>query len=214
MLQVNEAFSDEHIRSHCPMCDRTTNTFTDPLEETEDFHIVCDAHCIREGHILIIPKIHVPCIGGYSRELFEAFLTLYEKTKNFVKDTYGSVVTFEHGVIGQTVYHSHIHLLPFEGSIQNIIPEGETYCKKLSSLDNLKDEFEKEKQYLFVSIEDNMWTVDTVLGAPRFFRDRFAEAENRAERGNWKEMHSDEKIMEEVKEENGRCQEKWREYKD
>jgi hypothetical protein len=41
-------------------------------------------------------------------------------------------------------------------------------------------------------IEDNKWVVDVNLAAPRFFRDRFAVALGKPEKGNWKQMHVEE----------------------
>lgn len=58
-----------------------------------------------------------------------------------------------------------------------------------------------------------MWVVDTGLGAPRFFRDRFAAALGKPERGNWKNIHTDEKIMATTHQENLRCIELWKNFK-
>ncbi|MBU1000029.1 HIT domain-containing protein [Patescibacteria group bacterium] len=59
--------------------------------------MVCDANPVVGGHILIIPKSHLSCIGEYSKNLFKEFLNLYKKVSEFLLKAYGSVSTFEHG---------------------------------------------------------------------------------------------------------------------
>lgn len=187
--------SEDYIKLNCPHCDPKSQAFKYLLEETEDFRIVCDCHPILEGHILIIPKAHLVCIGEYPAELYNEFLQLYEKYQSVIKLLYGKVSTFEHGKLGQTVFHSHIHILPFAGNPNNIVPEGPDKYQKIFSLDELKNIYKTEGGYLFFSIESDKWLVDIALAAPRFFRDRFAKALGRPDRGNWKIMHENKEEM-------------------
>lgn len=198
--------------NNCPHCVRTSFAFKHPLSDTKNFLVVCDVHPLVEGHILIIPKEHISCVGEYPSELMWEFNSLYEKVSNFVKKTYGAVASFEHGVIGQTVFHSHVHFLPFKGSVKDIVPEGENRLKKLLSIFDLKEIFESEKGYLFFSIEDKMYTVDQILGQPRFFRDRFAKAVGKPERGNWKTMMNDKAIMAVAEDEMKQLISKWNSF--
>jgi diadenosine tetraphosphate (Ap4A) HIT family hydrolase len=206
-------FSEEAIRANCPHCDPTSHSFEYTLEKTEDFYVVCDANPIEEGHLLIIPKAHLSCIGEYPPELYDKFIALHQKVSNFVRSTYGSVGVFEHGKLGQTVFHSHVHYLPFAGKPEDIIPEGTDKIQPLSDLADLRAIFEREKGYLFFGIDDQHWTVDTELAAPRFFRDRFAVALKVPERGNWKAMREDPEIMKSVKAYNDATQAKWESFK-
>jgi hypothetical protein len=64
--------------------------------------------------------------------------------------------------------------------------------------------------YLFFSIGNKMWVVDTNIGKPRFFRDRFAIALHHPERGNWKEMRVNKLVMEEASQDILDLQSKWR----
>lgn len=207
-----EDLSEQAIRANCPHCDRNSQAFTYLLEETKNFYIVCDAHPLEEGHILIIPKNHVSCIAEYSEELYKEFLELYKKCFDFVKKTYGSVSTFEHGKFGQTVFHSHVHFMPFTGTPTDIIPEGQEKLTKIHDLQALKTYFKHDGGYLFFSIEDNMWIVDVSLAAPRFFRDRFAIALQRPERGNWKTMRGNEELMQQGKKDDIATQSAWNMY--
>jgi diadenosine tetraphosphate (Ap4A) HIT family hydrolase len=202
-------FSEQSIQDNCPHCNPGSQAFQEILENTGNFWIVCDSHPLCEGHILIIPKRHISCIGEYPSDLFREFEGIYDKVKKFLKNQYGSVATFEHGVLGQTIFHSHIHLLPFANEPEKIIPEKQEHLIPLKSLGELATIFRKSKGYLFFSINDRMWTVDPMLAAPRFFRDRFAQALGVQERENWKVFHNDAALMEIAKKENLSLKKKW-----
>ncbi|MDO8573625.1 MAG: HIT domain-containing protein [Candidatus Daviesbacteria bacterium] len=186
---IEDELSEKYIREHCPHCNLNSEAYKYLLEKTDNFSIVCDPHPITAGHILIIPKHHLSCIGEYPEDIYTEFLILYQKVSDFLSKKYGSISSFEHGKFGQTVFHSHVHFIPFKGASIEIVPEREAKLTRIGDLFELKGLFEKNGGYLFFSIENNKWVVDTNLTAPRFFRDRFAVALNRPERGNWKEMH-------------------------
>lgn len=207
---MDEKYSEDYLRAHCPFCDPQESwAFDRKLEEFTHFHLICDVHPLMEGHLLLIPKRHVSCIGEYSAEEWEEFLILYESIKKWVETQYGSVATFEHGRIGQTVFHSHIHFLPFACQPGQIIPEGSQHLHSLSSLQDLVPLFQKEAKYLFFSIGADMWTVDPLLGAPRFFRDRFAAALGCPEKGNWKITRANPTLVASDQEINKRCQRRY-----
>jgi diadenosine tetraphosphate (Ap4A) HIT family hydrolase len=193
-----EDFSEHAIKTNCPFCDLSSSAHGFPLQETNNFNITCDAHPITDGHILIVPKKHFSCIGEYSTDVLEEFLKVNVAVKDFVKNVYGSVSSFEHGVIGQTVFHSHVHILPFTGNANDVIPEGDSYLDEIKDISKLEEIYQKDGKYLFFTIGESMWLVDTALGTPRFFRDRFAVALGRPELGNWKMMHQNPAIMDEA----------------
>lgn len=207
-----EDFSEEGIKKHCPHCDTESSAFQYPLLITDNFSIVCDVNPIIEGHLLIIPKRHISCIGEYPPNLFKEFLDLRREFSEFLLNEYGSISTFEHGKFGQTVFHSHVHLLPFRGKALDVVSEGENQLFKIKKIKDLKTLYKKDGGYLFFSIGENMWTVDLSLTAPRFFRDRFAKALGRPERGNWKEMRVSETIRKITAQEAIDGQSKWRKW--
>lgn len=171
--------------------------------------IVCDAHPLVEGHVLIVPKKHYSCIGEYPDILLEEFKNIYEKVSRFIDGNYGPVCGFEHGKVGQTVFHSHVHLLPCKCKETDIIFEGPDKLKEINDFKNLKTIFENDGQYLFFSVSGDKYVVDCSIGAPRFFRDRFANALDCSERADWKEMHSHRTLMQEAEIENASLISKW-----
>lgn len=195
---------------NCPHCDPNSSALKHPLKITKNFRVVCDVHPLVEGHILIIPKDHFSCVGAFPKDLFEEFLILYQEASAFLKKEYQTVSSFEHGVIGQTVFHSHVHLLPFQGNSEMIVPEGQTNLTPITQLVSLLKVFETEGKYLFFSIGEKLWLVQTSLGAPLFFRDRFARARGTPERGDWKKMEQDQKIMESAQKDIMNLEKKWK----
>lgn len=185
---TEDELSEEYIRKHCPHCDHKSEAYKYLLEETESFYIVCDVHPITKGHILIIPKQHLSCIGEYPDNTYKELENLYQKVSDFLSQEYGSVSSFEHGKLSQTVFHSHVHFIPFKGTSSDIVPE-ENKLNRIDSLSKIKPIFKKHGGYLFFSIGNDKWMVDTTLAAPRFFRDRYALALKKPYRGNWKKMH-------------------------
>lgn len=134
------------------------------------------------------------------------------KIRDFLTINYGSVAVFEHGIFGQTVFHSHIHYLPFKGKPSDIVPEGNNELTPLIDFDQLKTILKKDGGYLFMSIGPNMWTVNPKLQAPRFFRDRFAIATGKPELGNWKAMRGNDQLIEQAKITCLATQKKWQKY--
>ncbi len=205
---MTDTLSEQYIKENCPFDQNNHLAFTYLLEETEDFRVACDFNPLTEGHILIVPKKHISCVGEYPEDLFNKFLVVYEKVSRFIISNYGSVSTFEHGKIGQTVFHSHVHLMPFNGNPLDIIPEGENHLEKIPNIQKLRGKTE----YLFFSIEDNKFLVDPKLGIPRFFRERFAKALGVPERANWKAIQNDPIFRKKFNTENNRCKNLWLKY--
>ena len=196
---------------NCPHCDPSSFALERTVLATSNFSIVCDAHPLVEGHILIIPKRHISCAGAFSQDLFEEFLSHFQPVSTFISDTYGTVSSFEHGVIGQTVFHAHVHVLPYNGEPTDIVPEGMKYLR-VFPVGQLRKAYKKEGKYLFLSIGNRSWIVNSGLGQPRFFRDRFAQVLGVRERGDWKSMHNNAALMQKVTKENESVQVKWKKW--
>jgi diadenosine tetraphosphate (Ap4A) HIT family hydrolase len=194
----------------CPHCNPKSYALLFPLFGGEQLTIYTDGHPLTEGHILIITNEHTPCMGSLKAE-FKEFKKLYGMVISFLSKEYGPFAVFEHGITGQTVYHTHMHFLPFRGSLKDIVKEKGS-VSRLKSVDEIKALFRKEGKYLFLQINKDLFSVDTGIGTPRFFRDRFAKALGRPERGNWKEMYENKELMKKAAQEIMNVKMKWRKY--
>lgn len=191
MSSSNPDLSEASIRSNCPFCDPTSHAYAYMLAETNGFRILCDRNPLAKGHILVIPKTHRACIAEYSQAELGEFESINAKVAAFVKEAYGSVAIFEHGNFGQTVFHSHVHYLPYTGDVAAVVPEGSEYITAIGGLSDLDAHFRADGGYLYAQVAGQDYVVDAKLAAPRFFRDRFAVALGAPERGNWKLLQTD-----------------------
>jgi len=136
-------------------------------------------------------------------------MILDKLVKKFVLDNFGSVSIFEHGKFGQTIFHLHVHYLPFKGRASDIVTEGGDKIFSIKSNENLQKFLQKDGGYLYLSIGNEKWIVTPSLTSPRFFRDRFAKVLHRSERGDWKKMRTNELLMKIVHNENLTTQKLW-----
>ena len=194
----------------CPHCQGGFG-LEDPLYNDNNFWIVCDVHPIIEGHILIIPKKHISCMGALSFELFNEYKNLYKKVLDFLNKAYGNTAIFEHGITGQSVFHAHTHFLPFNEIITDIVNEIDM-LKPIKELEEIKNAFDRNHKYLFIAINDEKWLVDTKIGTPRFFRDRISNALNVPEKGNWLKAENSSELMLEFKKNIKELINKWNNY--
>lgn len=205
-----EKFSEQAIKENCPNCSIGSRASARILEQTDNFYTVCDDHPLTEGHILIIPKQHISCVGAYPEDIFKEFLELNDKVSQFLTSVYKSVSSFEHGIYGQTVFHAHTHYFPFEGEPIDIVPEGKDKLSKINDLSKLKTLFKRDGGYLFFSLGEDKWNVDVTIAVPRFFRDRYAKALGKPERADWKTMHENQVLMQEAEKDNANTQANWK----
>jgi len=85
----------------------------------EDEHVfaILDTSQVTPGHTLLIPKKHVRNIYDYDEELASQVFTAVPKVaralRDFNDDVEGlNVLVNNEEIASQTVFHSHIHLLP------------------------------------------------------------------------------------------------------
>jgi len=85
----------------------------------EDDHVfaILDTSQVTPGHTLLIPKTHVRNIYDYDEELasrvFAAVPKVSRALRDFDDDVNGlNVLVNNEEIASQTVFHSHIHLLP------------------------------------------------------------------------------------------------------
>ena len=95
----------------CPFCHR--DTLAGLLAETDHFYVLADHAPLIEGHTLLIPKAHHACYGAIPAALDPELLALKRRAARILTAAYAAPVFFEHGVFRQTVYHAHLHAMPF-----------------------------------------------------------------------------------------------------
>ncbi len=188
------------MENNCVFCDRTK--FEERLVgEKGNFWIVATLGQISDGgYLLLIPKRHVSCFGAMEAiELCEMEMIKYEICNVLLKE-YGFMpgIIFEHGIVGQTIKHAHLHIIPIFRNITKKIradfPENE--ITEIESLMDLRNLYAKRQEpYLLwkdSTIDPGMnqgykicWNPRT---RPEYLRIAVAEAVGRPERGSWRNM--------------------------
>lgn len=194
----------------CIFCD---DTIMSPysLYEDNEFQIICDSNPLTEGHILLTPKRHITTMGALTDEDFKKYKHLYQKIKKFVESEYGEISIFEHGIVGQTIFHAHTHFIPFSHKTEEIIPR--TNClREIASLEDIQKEFSRKKEYLFFENKNQLYLVDTKLGFPRFFRDIYAELLKAGDRADWKKIKDNPKLFQAVQNDIEALKRKWKNF--
>lgn len=197
----------------CHHCSRNSLALKYLLAEDDLFYVVCDANPLIEGHILIIPKEHIPCVGAFSDKFLERFVHWRYKVTRFLKLKYLKYAAFEHGIIGQTVFHAHVHFLPAAANLTDIVPEKEGTFQ-IHSLNDLSDIYLIHKKYLFLEINGKYYIVNSHLGTPGLFRHRFASFFNVPQRGDWKIIRSNQNMVRRIEREIKSLTQKWQNFYD
>ncbi len=193
----------------CPFCDRTM--FTERIvAETDTFFVIATLGQITDGgYVLIFPKRHAKCSTVFSdEEMLDLTLLILDCEKKIFSEYGVFPVLFEHGIVGQTVPHAHIHLVPTtidlfgrittdfpdaKRELFDIIVEGiprnagnfHVSCNEMS--DNPPPYLLWRPSRSGANTVANMWWKPRTVPA-QYLRIILAEALGRPERANWRTM--------------------------
>ena len=189
------------MADNCPFCD--IRQFKERLiAEVDGFYVIATLGQItNSGYVLIIPKRHVPCIGAMEEPELKALSdVLHTKVRPAFENEYPpDRMMFEHGIVGQTVQHAHLHILPgrfrLSPKIDEDFPirayERDVLCMSIPLVSLGVLYRQKQKPYLLWKDESTLW-YETVCwdppAPPQYLRTLTAEALGRPERANWRTM--------------------------
>src|SRR3989344_3568042 len=107
------------METSCVFCDR--GNFEERLAgEDENFWTIATLGQITNGgYLLLVPKNHTPCIGTLEPSDITHIGPLVRRIQEAQSAEYGAAhgFIFEHGIVGQTVKHAHIHIVPAQCKI-------------------------------------------------------------------------------------------------
>lgn len=180
---------------NCVFCDRTKLGEERIIAEDGNYYVVATLGQITDGgYALIIPKQHVSCVGAMSSDDISDTETLMLTVKDAIEIEYGiRPIVFEHGIVGQTIQHAHLHLLPARIRMCDRIYK-DFPNSQICFLDSLKllrwnYKFTGGKKYLLWSTPEGMIKVVMDPQAPpQYLRLIAAELTGHPEYGNWRNM--------------------------
>ena len=108
--------------------------------EDDLFIVIRDVYPVTNLHTLLIPKRHVPSYFDLNEQELIRLQGLIEDQKNLILKEDKEVTAFNIGIndgidAGQTILHSHIHLIPRRagdtknprGGVRGVIPKKQSY---------------------------------------------------------------------------------------
>ncbi|MBI2037115.1 MAG: HIT domain-containing protein [Candidatus Liptonbacteria bacterium] len=188
------------VEGACVFCDKK-NFGERLIAETPSLYYVATLGQITGGYTLVIPKRHVSCLGAMTEEEVAEVKHAVEVAGDAIDMEYGmEPVVFEHGIVGQTVQHAHLHLVPANVRIEDRIHADFPGAKIdfISSLEVLRRCYAAEgKKYLLWSMPGipKCYFPDGLFQAtwdppapPQYLRIVAAELTGKPERANWRNM--------------------------
>lgn len=191
------------MSNDCVFCDKA-KLGERLISENAGWYVVATLGQITDGgYVLVIPKEHISCMGVLTIEQTSAMLKITKEAcqalsleyQHSTSATPYPVVIFEHGVVGQTIKHAHLHLLPTQidltEKIRSDFPEAE--IEELQYAAHLQELYGKRPEpYLFWTMPNGKSMVCWNPPAPpQYLRLIVAELLGRSERGNWRNMDAD-----------------------
>ena len=180
----------------CIFCDRSK--FEERvIYENEYFYVIATLGQITDGgHVLLLPKLHVLCVAAMTEDFTrDSHLELMIETVALaIEQEWGvdTIAVFEHGIAGQTIQHSHVHLMPAKIDFGKRICNDYQPCEidTFSSLADLQRGYGRNPEpYLFWADPDGTKRVCWRPNAPpQILRVIAAEELDRPERANWQTM--------------------------
>ena len=118
----------------CPFCN-----ITNPILQNNYWVCVYDKYQVTDGHTLIIPKRHTTDYFECSKDEKLSLIDMIDECKNYLSKEFkpqGFNVGFNVGeVSGQTIFHTHVHVIPRykndvpnpRGGVRGVIPSKQNY---------------------------------------------------------------------------------------
>lgn len=166
------------------------------LFESTNFVAIPTRGCLVEGWLLIVPRVHHFCVGGFSREMLVEFQLFRNEVQKGLELVYGQVVAFEHGpansgrAAGCGVDHAHLHLVPWAGLFADAI-QSHSVCdftwSRVDGFNALPEIHATDRDYLFFQESDGSAYVAASDAIPsQFFRRIVASALGFPHLSDWK----------------------------
>ena len=90
---------------------------------TTHFYVIANHKPIARGHLLIIPRWHIPVLGALPPQWAAELEQVQATVRDFYRDEFGSEALFyENDLIWQTIHHAHLHAVPLPRGVTTLPP--------------------------------------------------------------------------------------------
>jgi diadenosine tetraphosphate (Ap4A) HIT family hydrolase len=136
----------------CVFCD--ASHLSTVLTETANFRVVADHAPLVAGHTLVIPKEHFACYGAVPATLDAELAEVRARMTAFLTEAYGAVSWFEHGIFHQTVFHAHLHAMPFSSVTPSVVRDPTIEHHPIASRDDVRAWYAAHGPYVYLEEPD------------------------------------------------------------
>jgi len=136
-------------RDECIFCRRTEQPQS--LFETLHLYVMPDKFPLVPGHILIISHAHLDCYGAASVDVYRELDLASSVVTRFLAEAYArSTLVWENGVVGQSVYHAHLHHIPLPIETLPAEVQAHSDIQRIVSWSEVGDHYRDEGVYRFL----------------------------------------------------------------
>lgn len=175
----------------CPFCNK--DNFVDRIiYEDEHHYVIASVGQMLDngGYVLVFPKTCVRCVAAMGDQDIFFLSRMEDRIIAAMTKAYGEPpVRFEHGIVGQSVKHAHVHFVPKQLSITQRINKdfGRNRSKPIGDMLMIAHNYRKGNlPYLTWKDSDNKTMVCWDPPAPRqYLRIVVADALGTPERADW-----------------------------
>jgi len=197
---VNEGVVEMKSLEGCTFCNVKPGDKAQIAErtviETPNFRVFPTLGQISDGgYLLMVPKEHYSCIGEMPEPMIDELMELKKEVDKRITENYSEPMYFEHGGLGQTVFHSHLHAIPTKNPFiarhvaNELIDKFHRKFVRTESLKDLKDVWKNHGMYVYFESHDHEWGVAVYTPAmPMYARIVIADKMGVPERANWRTM--------------------------
>lgn len=178
------------------------------IKETQNFVVIPTIGQIVEGYLLIVTKIHYPCIGALPSNLFKELVKIKNECREILYKTYKKKsIIFEHGAVGKIFKkragcctdHAHLHIVPVEVDLLEDIKK-HYRGKKIKSLKELRKQYFKKSPYLFYENNNKeMYLFNAPLVVSQYLRKILAKNLKKESKWDWRICHGKEEMLRTIK---------------
>jgi diadenosine tetraphosphate (Ap4A) HIT family hydrolase len=184
----------------CPFCKEIQDNTVNPLNkkriifETDFFIVIPTLGCLVVNYLLIIPKKHCTCFGQLDPKEYEELILIIEKLNDHNHKFFqSSTIMFEHGSFleesnaGNSVYHAHLHVLPFSESLINDLKDDDLNIDEIDSIRELHEISNNSSSYLYYSdVDKKSYTILHSGVKSQYFRRLLSRRLKMSDKWNWR----------------------------
>ena len=179
------------MADQCPFCN-FDSVKSSAVLESKDFYAIPTIGQISDGgHMLVIPRNHYACLGSMDDSKFDEFESITKKVKQAVTNTYSKPILFEHGILGQSVPHAHLQIMPSDTDLFSRINSDFKMFRRFTSMRELQNLHKSKGVYLFYQNQQDEMFGFLLDSYPQYLRIVAAESIGKPKRGNWREWRAD-----------------------